>query len=95
MSIVIEPTALRAAEGELLHHHNVIDSSAGRAFSPDTGGTTDLTADGIAALLTRACEVADLLQGLADGLDDATEWAAAADGSASALLVAIGEAVAS
>ena len=95
MSIVIEPAALEATSRDLLRHDLRLGSTAARVLAPDTGGTSGLTADGIAAHLTRTSAVGDVLRALADGLEQAADLAYVVDGSVSSVLVAIAEGLAS
>lgn len=95
MSIVIDPAALEAISRDLLRHDLAVSDAAAEVFAPDTGETSGLTGDGVAALLERVRAVTDGLHGLADALDAAVADAYAADGTVTGLFHALGSGTAS
>lgn len=95
MSIVIDPAALEAISRDLLRHDLAISTAVATVFAPDTGGTSGLSSDAIAALLDRARAVADGVHQLSDGLDATVADALATDGSVSGTFHSVGTGVAS
>lgn len=89
MTINIDPAALEATSRDLLRHDLAVADAAAEVLSPDTGETTEATAEGVARLLHRAGEVADGLHALADALDTAAALTWEADASVSTVFAGL------
>lgn len=95
MTLRIDQAVVRKTSGELLHHHNVLGTSASRVKAIDTGETTALTADAVDDVVRRAEHAAHGLLDLAQALEHAAQEARDADGAVSLVFTALGEAVSS
>jgi len=95
MTLRIDQAVVRKTSGELLHHHNVLTTSAARVKAIDTGETTGLTADAVDDVVRRADHTAHALLDLAQALEHAAQEAHDADGAVSLVFTALGQAVSS
>jgi hypothetical protein len=88
MTLALDPRLLERTTRELLRHGLALGDEA-TIPAPDTGASSDLTADGLGRLTDRAHRLADELHGLADALDTFLDHTAATDDQVGAVLDAL------